>query len=39
MHDKNRTCRARRPKEHNEEQSTGKIKEQETKEEVEEPGK
>jgi hypothetical protein len=39
MHGKNTTCRARRPKEHNEEQRTGKIKEEETKEEVEELGK
>jgi hypothetical protein len=31
--------RTRRPKEHNEEQRTGKIKEEETKEEVEELGK
>jgi hypothetical protein len=32
-------CRARRQKEHNEEQRTGQIKVEETKEEVEELGK
>jgi hypothetical protein len=39
MRGKNTTCRARRPKEHNEEQRTGKTKGEETKEELEERGK